>query len=341
MTHATISGTRAMARRAFLSVVTGGALAPLFAPRLARAQQGAMPAIGFLDPRTIETLGDRLRGLRQGLKETGHLEGENVSIVYHFADNNVDRLPELAADLVRRNVALIVSSGPQATAAARAASKTIPVLFLVSDDPVRLGLVASLSRPGGTLTGINIFNTEVTAKRLELLRELLPRATRIAALLNPSDVKLTETHLKEIAAAARTIGLKVDVLNADTNAEIDAAFETMGRDRPDAVFVGSTPFFNGRRVELAQLAAFHRLPATYALRECAEVGGLMSYGTNIVDAYRQAGIYAGRILKGAKVAELPVVQANKFELVINAHTARMLGLVVPPSLLALADEVIE
>jgi putative ABC transport system substrate-binding protein len=309
--------------------------------RASRAQQPAMPTIGFLDPRTMETLGDRLRGLRQGLKETGHLEGENVSIIYRFADNNVDRLPELATDLARRKVALIVASGPQATAAAKAASATIPVLFLVSDDPVRLGLVASLSRPGGKLTGINIFNTEVTAKRLELLRELLPRATRIAALLNPSDVKLNETHLKEIAAAARTIGMQVDILNADTNAQIDAAFETMGRDRPDAVFVGSTPFFNGRRVELAQLAAFHRLPATYALRESAEVGGMMSYGTDIVDAYRQAGIYAGRILKGAKVAELPVVQANKFELIINAHTARMLGLAVPPSLLALADEVIE
>jgi putative ABC transport system substrate-binding protein len=330
-----------ISRRDFVATLAGAAALPMLAPLAARGQQSAMPTIGFLDPRPIETLGDRLRGLRQGLKDMGHLEGENVSVVYHFADNNVDGLPELAADLVRRKVALIVASGPQATAAAKAASATIPVIFLVSDDPVRLGLVASLSRPGGNLTGINIFNTEVTAKRLELLRELLPQATRIAALVNPSDVKLTETHLKEIAAAARTIGLKVDILNADTNAEIDAAFETMARDRPDAVFVGSTPFFNGRRVELAQLAAFHRLPATYALRESAEVGGLMSYGTDIVDAYRQAGIYAGRILKGAKVAELPVVQANKFELIINAHTARMLGLVVPPSLLAIADEVIE
>jgi putative ABC transport system substrate-binding protein len=326
-----------MRRREFITLLGSAATWPL----TARAQQAAMPVIGFLDPRSTEALGGRLRGLRQGLKETGYLEGENVSVIYRFADNEDNRLPELAADLVQRKVALIVASGPQATGAAKAASTTVPVVFLVSDDPVRLGLVARLSRPGGNLTGINIFNTEVTAKRLELLRELLPRVARIAVLVNPFEVKLTETQLNEIAVAARTIGLHIDVVKANTIAEIDAAFETMGRNRPDAVFVGSTPFLNGRRVELVQLAAFHRLPATYALRECAEVGGLMSYGTNIVDAYRQAGIYAGRILKGDKAPELPVVQANKFELLINIHTAHMLGLFVPPSLLAIADAVID
>ncbi|MGB8444035.1 MAG: ABC transporter substrate-binding protein, partial [Pseudolabrys sp.] len=215
------------------------------------------------------------------------------------------------------------------------------IVFLVSNDPVQLGLVASLSRPGGNMTGINILNSELASKRLELLRDLLPRVGRIALLVNPADASLSETQVKDVNAAARSIGLKIEVHNADTSAEIDAAFEAMGRDRPDAVIVGTTPFLNGRRVQLAQVAAFNRLPAIYTLRESVEVGGLMSYGSNIVDAYRQVGVYVGRILKGAKPGELPIVQATKFELVINAPTARMLGLTIPTSLLNRADEVID
>jgi putative ABC transport system substrate-binding protein len=212
---------------------------------------------------------------------------------------------------------------------------------LVGNDPVQLGLATSLSRPGGSMTGINIFNSELGAKRLELIRDLLPKAVRIAVLFNPADANLTERESKEVTDAARTMGLQIQVYNANTSAEINAAFEAIGRERPDAVVIGSTPFLNGRQVQLAQLAAFHRLPAISALRDYAEVGGLMSYGSNIVDSYRQAGLYVGHILKGAKPPELPVVQSNKFELVINAQTARMLGLTVPSSLLGLADEIID
>jgi putative ABC transport system substrate-binding protein len=304
-------------------------------------QQVASPVIGFLDPRTLEVVAARLRGFRQGLKEAGYVDGENVAIVYGWGDDQIDRLPSLAADLVRRPVAAIVASGPTASFAARAATTTIPIVFLVSNDPVQLGLVASLSRPGGNMTGINILNSELASKRLELLRDLLPRVGRIALLVNPADASLSETQVKDVNAAARSIGLKIEVHNADTSAEIDAAFEAMGRDRPDAVIVGTTPFLNGRRVQLAQVAAFNRLPAIYTLRESVEVGGLMSYGSNIVDAYRQVGVYVGRILKGAKPGELPIVQATKFELVINAPTARMLGLTIPTSLLNRADEVID
>ena len=261
--------------------------------------------------------------------------------IYRFADNQADRLPELAADLVRRKVAVIATGGPPATFAAQAATATIPITFLVADDPVRLGLAASLSRPGSNMTGINVFNAEVAAKRLELLRDLVPGVARIAVLVNPADAMMMETQLRDVDTAARAMGLHIQTLDANTSAEIDAAFKAFGRERPDAVFVPTSPFFNGRRVQLAQLAAFHHLPATYALRDYAEAGGLMSYGSNIIDGYRQVGIYVGRVLKGAKPADLPIVQANKFELVINTQTARMLDLVVPPSLLAIADEVIE
>jgi putative tryptophan/tyrosine transport system substrate-binding protein len=326
-----------MRRRAFIAALGSAALWPL----TARGQQMAGPAIGFLDPRSPEAVIDRLRGFRQGLKESGYIEGENVAIVYRWAENRFDRLPELATELVRRQVAAIVTSGPPTAFAAKAATAAIPILFLVGDDPIRLGLVKSLSRPDGNITGINILNSEIAAKRLELLRELVPQATRIAVLVNPADATLTETQLKDVNAAARAMGLQIQVFNADSRAQIDTAFEMMGRVRPDAVFVAVTPFLNGRRIQLTQLATFHRLPATYAGREYTEAGGLMSYGSDIVDAYRQVGAYAGRILKGVKVADLPVVQANKFELVLNAQTARMLGLTVPPSLLARADEVIE
>jgi ABC-type uncharacterized transport system substrate-binding protein len=326
-----------MRRREFITLLGAGTTAW---PLAARAQQPAMPVIGFLDSRLPDAIADRLRGFRQGLKDSGYVEGENVTIVYRFANNQDDQLPELAADLARRRVAVIATAGTPSTFAAKAATGTIPIVFVIGDDPVRLGLVTSLSRPGGNLTGINVFIAEVTAKRLELLRELVPRLTRIAVLVNPADAN-TETQLKGVSVAARTMGLQIQILNADTSAEIDAAFETMARERPDAVLVGTTAFLNGRRVQLAHLATFHRLPAIYALRDYVEAGGLMSYGSDIVNGFRQVGLYTGRILKGAKPQELPVVQANKFELVINAQTARMFGLVVPDKLIAVADEVIE
>jgi putative tryptophan/tyrosine transport system substrate-binding protein len=325
-------------RREFITLLGGAAAAW---PLAARAQQPAMPVIGFLDSRPSDAMSDRLRAFRQGLKDTGYVEDENVRIEYRWAENQVDRLPMLAAELVRQRVNVIATTVGTATFAAKAATTTIPIVFLVGDDPVRLGLVASLARPSGNLTGINLFTAELTAKRLELLHELVPRTARVAVLVNPADVTITESTLRDAEAAARGVGLQIKVLNANTSREIDAAFETMARERPDALFVATSPFFIGRRIQLVQLAAFHRLPATYSLREMAESGGLMSYGTNVRDAYRQVGVYAGRILKGAKPADLPVVQASKFELVINAQTARMLGLAVPPQLLARADEVIE
>jgi putative ABC transport system substrate-binding protein len=327
----------AMKRREFIKLLGGAAAWPL----VAQAQQPAMPVIGFLSSISAEGFAERLHGFRQGLREVGYVEGESVAIVYRWAENQDDRLPSLAAELARRRVAVLVAAGPPASLAAKAEASTFPIVFLVGDDPVRLGLVASLSHPGGNMTGINISNLEIAAKRLELLRHVLPKAARIAVLINPADAAATHTQLEDIEPAARDMGLQIQIFKADSIAEIDAAFETIGRERPDAVFVTITPFFNGRRVQLAQLAAFHRMPATYGLRDYAEAGGLMSYGSNIVDAYRQVGIYAGRILKGSRPADLPVVQANKFELIINAQTARMLGLTLPSSLLAIADGVIE
>lgn len=327
-----------MRRREFITLI-GGAAA--LWSRAASAQQVASPIVGFLDPRTPEVVAARLRGFRQGLKEVGFVEGENVAIAYAWGEDQIERLPSLAVNLVRRPVTAIVASGPPSSFAAKAATTTIPIVFLVGNDPVQLGLSSSLSRPDRNLTGINILNSELASKRLELLRDLLPRARRIALLVNPADASLTEVQLKDVNTAAQSMGVQIQVYNADSSVEIDAAFEAMNRDRPDAVLVGTTPFLNGRRVRLAQVAAFYRLPAIYAGREYVEVGGLMSYGSNIVDAYRQVGLYVGRILKGAKPAELPIVQASKFELVVNAPTARMLGLALPPSFLNRADEVID
>jgi putative ABC transport system substrate-binding protein len=327
-----------MRRRDFIALLGGAAAWP----RVARAQQPAMPVIGFLDPRSPDGMTERVRAFRQGLKNTGIVEGENVAIEYRWAENQIDRLPALAADLVRRRVAVIAAPGGAASAlAAKAATSTIPIVFTVNEDPVRLGLVASLARPGGNATGINFLSGELVAKRLELLRELVPGAARVALLVNPTAATSAERTLLDVEPAARAIGLQIQVVNASTGREIDAAFATFVRERPDALFVGSDALFVSRRVQLANLASRHAVPATYSSREIAEVGGLMSYGANIQDAWRQAGVYTGQILKGAKPADLPVVQSSKFELVINASTARMLGLTVPDKLLVAADEVIE
>ena len=326
-----------MRRREFNLALSGAAVAW---PLPARAQQPAMPVIGLLDSRSPDGMTDRLRAFREGLKDSGYVERENVAIEYRWAENQLDRLPELAAELVRRQVAVIAATSTNPAFAAKAATTTTPIVFVVGEDPVRLGLVASLARPGGNLTGINILSGELAAKRLDLLREMVPGAARIAVLVNPANV-MTENALRDVAAAARVMGLQIQVLNASTSREIDAAFATFVRERPDAVFVGLDVFFISRRAQLVNLASRHALPATYHLREFAEAGGLMSYGTNIVDTFRQAGVYAGRILKGAKPADLPVVQSTKFELVINAWTARMLGGTVPDKLLVAADEVIE
>jgi putative ABC transport system substrate-binding protein len=281
-----------------------------------------------------------VRGFRQGLKETGFVEGDNVAIEYRWAEDQNDRLPTLAAELVRRRVAVIATTSSGAFAI-KPATATIPIVFLAAEDPVKLGLVASLAQPDGNLTGINFFEAELSAKRLELLRELVPGAARVAVLVNPAEVTNTEAILKDVELAARAMGLQIQVLKATTSGEIDAAFVTIGRERPDGLFVGVGPFFTSRRLQLAHWATRVAIPATFGLRQYAEAGGLMSYGASLTDAWRQVGVYTGRILKGAKPAELPVVQSTKFELVINAQTARILGLAVPPTLLATADEVIE
>ena len=327
-----------MKRREFMTLLGGAAAWPVSA----RAQPPTMPVIGFLDPRSPDALADRLRAFHRGLKDAGYIERENVAIEYRWAENQMDRLPALAAELVGLRVGVIISPGGLAsTLAAKQATTTIPIVFAISDDPVRLGLVASLARPGGNLTGINFVAGEVTAKRLEILREMVPTATRVAVLVNPANAANAETTLKEVEAAARTIGLKIQVLNASTSREIDAAFATLGRERSDVLLVGIDPFFNSRRVQLVHLATLHKLPASYAARDFAEAGGLMSYGADIPAAWRQVGVYAGRILQGTKPADLPVVQSDKFELFINTTIARMLGLTVPASLLACADGVIE
>jgi putative tryptophan/tyrosine transport system substrate-binding protein len=328
-----------MRRRAFITLLGSAAAAW---PLAARAQQAAVPVIGFIDHRSPDALAERLRGLRQGLRDAAFSEGANVAIEYRWAEGRYDRLPELAADLVRRPVTVIVASGgPTVASIVKAATTTIPVVFLAAQDPVSLGLVASLARPGGNLTGINFFSAELTAKRLELLRELVPGTARIAVLVNASNVANSAITLRDLEPAAQAPGLQLQILKASTTREINETFAKFGRERPDALFVGSDALFDSRRVQLVQLAAHYRVPATYSGREYAEVGGLMSYGSDIGDAYRQVGIYIGRILKGAKPAELPIVQASKLQLVINRQTATMLGFEVPPSLLAIADEVIE
>jgi putative ABC transport system substrate-binding protein len=325
-------------RRQFITLL-GGTVAA--SPLSARAQQPAMPVIGYLSPTALAMIPGRLRGFHQGLKEAGYVDGENVAVEYRWAEGEYDRLPALALALVRRQVSVIVTGANAGTLAAKAATTTIPIVFILAEDPVQLGLVASVARPGGNATGINFVSGELTAKRLELLRELLPAATRVAVLVNPSDATAMESTLRDLETAARTIGLKLQVLKATTSQDIHAAFAAMVREQSDGLFVASDPFFTSRRVQLATLSTRHAIPLVSQAREMVEAGGLMSYGANIADGFRQAGVYAGRILKGAKPGDLPVLQSSRYELVINAETARILGLTVPPSLLAIADEVIE
>jgi putative ABC transport system substrate-binding protein len=326
-----------MKRREFITLLGGAAVYPV-----AAGAQQSLPVIGFLYPTSFDAETDRLRAFRQGLSETGYVEGENVAIEYRFAHNQLERLPALAADIVRQRVAVIVvSGGLSVVLAAKAATTIIPIVFLIGDDPVKLGLVTSLARPGGNLTGINFFAAELAAKRLELLRELVPSATRVAVLVNPANAANTEATLRDVETAARTMGLHIRVINASTSREIDAAFASFVHERPDALFVGSGPLFTSRRTQLAVLAGRYGVPAIYAGRQITEAGGLMSYGASQTDAIRRVGVYVGRVLKGTKPAEMPVEQSTKFELVINAQTARILGLEMPPTLLARADEVIE
>ena len=326
-----------MKRREFITLVGGTVIAW---PLAARAQQAAMPVVGFVNAGSSDA--PLAAAFRNGLNQAGYFEGQNVTVEYHWLEGQFDRLPALMADLARRRVAVIATpAGNYAAQVAKAATTAIPIVFGVGEDPVKLGLVASLARPGGNLTGINFFTAELMAKRLALLHELVPKAVRIAVLVNPANVPGAEAALRDIPDAARAMGLQIQVLKASTRSEIEAAFATLVRDRAEALYVAGDVFFTSRRVQFATLAASYRIPASHPSRQAVEAGGLMAYDTDRVGMYRQVGTYAGQILKGAKPAELPVQQVAKFEFVINLQTARALGLEVPPALLARADEVIE
>jgi ABC-type uncharacterized transport system substrate-binding protein len=330
-----------MKRREFITLLGGAAAAW---PMAALAQQPALPVVGFLRVGSPDANTRNVAAFRKGLNETGYIEGQNVMVEYHWLEGNYDRVPAVVADLIRRQVAVIATPGnTPAALAAKAATATVPIVFGVTGDPVGLGLVANLARPGGNATGINFFANEVgvVAKRLRLLHDLVPKAVRIAVLVNPANALNTEATLRDVQEAAPTIGLQIQILNATTIGEIDAAFATLARERPDALFVGGNAFFLNRRVQFATLTARDRIPATYAQSDFVSVGGLMSYGTDIADAFHQVGVYTGSILKGAKPADLPVLQSTKFQFVINLQTARALGIEVPAGLLAIADEVIE
>src|SRR5262245_4920654 len=324
-------------RREFITLLGGAAAWPL----AARAQQPAMPVVGFLRAGSPEPNAHLVAAFHKGLGETGYIEGRNVAVEYRWAHNHDDRLPELAADLVRRQVAVIVTPGSTAaTAAAKSATRTIPIVFSAGGDPVQTGLVASINRPGGNVTGVSSMSAELGAKRLGLLQELVPRAARFAVLVNPNN-PLSEAFVADLRAAAVAIAREIEVLAGSTSGDIDAAFALLVEKRANVLVVGLDPLFVSRRVQLATLAARHAVPAIYPFREDAEAGGLVSYGPSNTDLVRQAGIYTGRVLKGEKPADMPILRATKFELIINLQTAKIMGLTVPPTLLARADEVIE
>jgi putative tryptophan/tyrosine transport system substrate-binding protein len=323
-------------RREFFTLLGGAAAAW---PLVARAQQP--PVVGFLSIATASSYAHLVAGFRRGLEENGFVEGRNMAIEYRWADGKYERLASLAADLVAQQVAVIVTSGGDNPAlAAKAATRTTPIVFNAGDDPVKIGLVASLAHPGGNVTGVNIFTIELVEKRLGLLLDVVPAASSIAVLTNPNFAPAV-SNARAAQLAAGRVGKSVALFEARTASEIDTAFVQMTQERPGALLVGSDPFFNSRREQIAELAARHAIPAIYEWREFAQAGGLMSYGTDLVEAYRLQGVYAGRILKGEKPADLPVVQLSKFALVINLKTANALGLSIAPGVLAIADEVIE
>jgi ABC-type uncharacterized transport system substrate-binding protein len=323
------------------NLIAGLVITTVSWPLAVHAQQPAIPVVGFLGVNSAGTQ-PYLAAFRQGLGETGYVDGQNVVIKYRWTENQYNRSPELVADLIRHHVNVIVTLFTiPAALAAKATTSTIPIVFSVGDDPVKHGLVASLSRPGGNATGINFFSAEVTAKRLGLLRDLLPKAARIGVLVNPTNVQTTERAVRDVNATADALGLQIQVLNATNGNEIDAAFTTLVSHRADGLLVAADAFFFSRRVQIALLAARHMVPTIYTVSDYAEAGGLISYGTDVADTLRQQGVYVGRILKGTKPSDLPVVQSTKFKLVINLRTARALGLEVPATLLSRADEAIE
>ena len=326
-----------MQRREFITLLGGAAVAW---PLAARGQQSAVPTIGFLNSASPEGYAPYATAFRQGLKEAGYVDGQNVTIEYRWAEGRYERLPTQAADLVRRQVSVIAATSTPAIPVAKAATSTIPIVFTTGADPVKLGFVASLNKPGGNVTGVNFFTAELGSKQAELLHELIPAAAHVGLLVNPN-YPATDAMTRDATTAASAIGFQIDVMQASDSREIEAAFGALVRNRADALLVGSDSFFVSRRLQIATLAARHAIPAVYPIRDFAEAGGLMSYGTSQTEAYRQAGIYTGKILKGAKPVDLPVMQSTKFELIINLKTAKALGIDVPPTLLARADEVIE
>jgi putative ABC transport system substrate-binding protein len=326
-----------MQRREFITLIGGSAMAW---PLSARAQQPSVPVIGYLESASQGQFSDLIPAFRKGLSETGYTDGQNVKIEYRWAEGQYDRLPALTAELVRGAATLIFTTAFNSAQAAKAVTTTVPIVFVSGPDPVQLGLVASLNRPGGNLTGVTLFTSTVGAKRLQLLRELLPAANTVAFIVNPGNTR-ADSDIQEMETAAQALGQQIVVAKAETDRDFETAFATLAKRSIQALVVGGDPFFNSKAQQLVALASHYAIPTIYPLNEFAAVGGLMSYGSSISDAYRQAGIYAGRILKGAKPADLPVMQPTKFELVINLKTAKALGLTVPPTLLARADDVIE